>query len=243
MRLTNAFWEERNLGLKSCEIVFEKGEILNKNDLKRITNEFQYIVAKVHEGDIKLVHELESDGFRYIENKYRYSADPQRFIDFDKKYLNHYSDVYCQRVYDADNFGIIRKNIYNHLFEYDRITLDPLFNENISSFRHAYWVEDLFQKKNVETYLLKKSDKNFGFFIFEKTDHKYFIPMAGIFEEFQKTGLAFFLIYFPFKVAWENGSKSVEAVFTSNNISIINLIARTTKFQIIESYILLRKII
>ncbi len=243
MKVINAFWEERNLGLKSCEIVFEKGDILNRHKMEDIKNEFRYIVAKVPEGDIKLVHELETDGFRYLENKFHYSADSSGFMEFNKKYLDHYNDVFCQMVCDTDSYDIIKKKIFNHLFEYDRISLDPYFNQNISSLRHTFWVEDLFKKKDVKTYLLKKSDKIFGFFIFEKKGHNYFIPMAGIFEEFQKTGLAFFLIYFPFKIASENGYKTIEAVFSSNNKSIINLVARTTKFRIIESYILLRKIV
>ena len=242
MKLINAFWDERNLGLKSCEVVFEKGEILNRDQIEDIKNKFQYIVVKIPEGDIQIVHELEEDGFRYLENKFHYSADPGDVIEFNKNYLTHYSDIVCKITNETANYDLIKSNISDHLFEYDRISLDPYFNANISSLRHKLWVEDLFKKKDVETYILKKSDKIFGFFIFEKKEHCCFIPLAGIFEEYQKTGLAFFLIYFPFKVALENGSKSVEAVFSSNNVSIVNLIARITKFRITQSYIVLRRI-
>jgi hypothetical protein len=242
VKLINAFWEERNLGLKSCEIIFEKKDLLDLNLMQDLKNKYKYIVAKVPEGDIPLVHKLENEGFHYIENKFHYSAESHNYQIFDKKYLEHYKNVHCQKVSDTLSYNLIKKEVHNHLFEFDRITLDPYFDNEVASLRHTLWIEDLFKNETVETYLLKNREKDFGFFMFEKRDENYFIPMAGIFEKFQKTGLAFFLIYFPFKIAAEDGVKTVEAIFSSNNTAIINLVARLTKFQIIESFILLRGI-
>ena len=74
MKIIKATWENRNLGRNAYEIT------LNRKDLKDFDTTLKeiraqdfagaYVVVKMPVGDLKTLHALEDDGFRFVETQF-----------------------------------------------------------------------------------------------------------------------------------------------------------------------------
>jgi len=243
MKIIDAYWEVQNLGLRVCEIIFDKNEriaLFNQANLEKI---FKYIVVKVPAGELQLVHELENTGFRFIENQFIITMNPNDIQYMDISFLKHFPEMSIKKVTGMDEIEIINSNIAEGMFVYDRISMDPYFTKGKSLKRLQNWIEELYKRENVEIYYLIKGEQKTGFFVIESVSKKkVLITFAGLFNSYKNSGIAFFLVYFTMQLAKEKNIQIVEAIFSSNNRNMFNIISRTIRFRVENSYLVLRKI-
>lgn len=242
MKKVNATWEIRNLGLKVCELTFGAGEgIREVNDLLA-GDEFDYYVARVPSENIKLVHDLESSGFRYLENQVSIGFTTDELPKINQRWIERFGAYTCSRVNSDREFDEILKRTREGLFEKDRFSVDPLISRDLPDRRIEYWISDMRNDPGNSVYLIRNGEITAGFFIIKKRSPAVsYVEMAALFREYRGKGLAFLLIYNILAMASREGSKGLKASLSVNNINTLNTFTRFINFRIEGVHIILRK--
>ncbi len=243
MKIIHAHWEYRNLGVKTAELVFEKGERWADLQNEKL-RDFEYLVAKVPVEEIKLLHELENDGFRYLETlfslKKRINVLPLLPSSLEKTL--HSLDYH--EVTDEKEFQSILTPVEEGLFETDRYALDPLWGSAVSSKRYANWLRDLFLSDEDSIFLLEEKGVNIGFFTLKERETNAFqCLLHAIFKSHQGLGLSHSIILFPLLEAKKREGTSYSTTISGNNIAVQNLYSAAFSFKITQGYAVLRKMI
>jgi len=244
MKLTNAFWEERNSGLTTCEIVFEKEDSIDDYLSMKIDDSYKYSVVKVSSDNINLVHNLEELGYRYVESQFNISVETSELQKIDKKWMKVITDTGYKKVENRNDLEEILLNVGSGMFEKDRISLDDMLGKEISSLRYTNWIKDLYSDKNTEIFYLLKNSCKAGFFVIQKdsitTIHSV---IAGIFKPYQGHGLSAALIYYYLKLAAIMNAKHAITSISSNNLSMLNTFTKTVSFKVLNVYYVLKRLI
>jgi len=241
MKIVDAQWEIRNIGLKTLEIIFEDGsEMLPIQQM----DSYQYIVSKVQSKEIKTIHLLEKNGFEFIESQLIISKFIKG-IKFDPFLARIASGYKIIEVETLDQLNIILHNINIGLFDTDRIYLDPILGKEKSINRYKNWVTDIYNNKNNHKIFIIskiKNDIDVGFISFKKKDKENCeIPLVGIFEEYKKMKIGFLTVYFPLLYALNNEFKFCHTAISLNNLNAVNLYS-IFGYQIDKTFSVLRKI-
>lgn len=244
MQITNTYWEERNTGLKSCEVVFEKGDKFQDYLKSDIEIKYEFSVVKIPSGNLEIVHQLEGIGYRYLENQMKLSFEVEQVSNIDLKWKKLLNGFTCKTISTEEEMDSILNEISNNMFEADRFTLDPLWSKGISSKRYMNWTRDLFQTPSVKFYTIEKEGKEIGFFADKKESESVnSCPIAGIYNNYKSAGYIFVLTWFWLLKSKEMGYKKVTTSVSSNNRAILSSLSRVFSFSIRETHIVLRKVI
>ncbi len=244
MKITDAYWEERNLGLKVCELIFEPGEIINHDKISEIEKSFDYVIAKIPGDSILQMHTLEETGYRYLENQQVIYFRTDQLKNINGLWKNRFPDIHCARVLDEDILEKICEKIKSGLYLKGRISADPLLQEGVSDIRIVNWLKDLYVRKDATVYVIEKKIDPVGYFVLEKIDNAHLnIVQAGVFNEFQNKGYSFLLLFNIVKTAFENNFTGIFASVSANNIKTMNSISKFVNFSVRETYIVARKMI
>jgi hypothetical protein len=242
LKITNAIWEQRNIGLNVCEIQFGIGDGETEIGTALGGEEYDYYVAKVPVENISLVHALEERGFRYLENQLNITFTPDEVNRIDKRWIERFSGYSCTLLKSEVEFSNIIKKTDEGLFEKDRFSVDPLIAEGVSDRRIANWIGDIYRRGKSSIYMLKREDEIVGFFIIRNTrKSSVYVEMAAIFSKYRNQGLSFLLIYNILLMSSESGAKEISASVSTNNISTINTFTRFINFRLREVSVVLRK--
>ncbi|MCD4770574.1 MAG: GNAT family N-acetyltransferase [Bacteroidales bacterium] len=243
MRFIDAYWEQRNLGLKVCELIFDKNETIDDYELNRKISDFDYIVAKIHKDNIRLIHELEGLDFRYLENQLSLVINVKMIEKIDKKWESRYKKIDCVLLNEKSDLQDIIRKTEEGLFGNDRFSVDPEINDGGPNKRIANWITDISLRDNSKIYLLKSEEKILAFFVFKQLDEKSaFIEIAGIFKEYRTRGYSLLLLFHMLQASFDTGIKRLKADISTNNINALNFFSRFVNFKIRANYVVLRKI-
>lgn len=242
MTITEAVWEKRNTGFRVCEVVFTPAD-LSKKEVDLIPCKgYDYIVAKVPAGHNELIHLLEDDGFRYLENQIniRFCSTGSETINGD--WANRFRDHSCVRVTSTEEVAEITGRIRSEgLFEKDRFSLDPIFTPPLPDRRIANWVEDISSNGTGKIWSIEKHGTAVGFFIISPRGTTAYVDMAGIYRQYRGTGLPWLLLLNILKESERMGHSTVTASVSSNNIATLNTFTRFIRFRVDSVMVVLRK--
>lgn len=223
MKVIDAFWEKRNLGVKTIEVEFEKSEIISDFilSLKKI-RDAQYIVVKVPTGEFELNNELNKFGFCFIESAIEISLSIKDYI-LPKK-IQKINSLISYHPVDSSRIDFLCNEIRKGIFSTDRIALDNSFGKEISNRRYSNWINDEFLKNNNSIFEIRFGEKNIGFFgLKEKLNFTFEIFLGGIYLEMQNFGLGFSIITKSIEEIIARNGKQLMTHVSSNNIPIIRL--------------------
>lgn len=218
MKIVDAVWEKRNLGVATCEVTFDAQDSLENIAATHdeLFPKYEYLVFRVpcNRSDIALI--LQGKGCLFIETAITLQNDLKNiFVDGKYKPLCNkcswalMSDKDLTRLYDEIKAGI---------FQTDRIYLDPYFSKEVAANRYVFWTQDLVAQ-NCLPHKIIFGDKVIGFFLDKAQDDGSTKGLlAGIYHEFLKTGLGFLVQYAGFARA-----KSINAPYRTLNVSSNNL--------------------
>lgn len=244
MKVIDAYWELRNSGLTTCEILFEKGDSYDDYLAGEIENKFQYSVAKIPSENLALLHKLEAIGYNYIESQFNICVPTTEIHRIDIKWNKIIDEADYLKVTNVDELEIILSNINTGLFHYDRISLDEKLGRETSAIRYCNWIKDLYSDSATEIFCLLKHGNTAGFFIIrDELDKSIHSIIAGVFNKYQGQGLSVAIIYFYLKLASERNAKNVFTSFSSNNMAMLNSFTRTVSFKTLNIYYVLRRLI
>lgn len=243
MKIIDACWEERNLGMKVCEVVFAPGDELDPNVMTELEKLYDYIIAKIPGDSITLMHNLEEMGFRYLENQQVIYFLANQLQSISSGWIERFNKIECEQVTDKVRLDIICEHIRKGLYLRGRISSDPELEKGISDLRIINWLHDLFLNGGVTIWELRNGIDLVGYFALEQTGPRALnIVQAGIFREFQFKGFSFSILYNVLKIAELGNYSGIFSSISTGNFNTLNSISRFVNFSVKETYIVSRKI-
>ena len=244
MKVLNAYWDERITGLKTCEIIFEKGDTYQMYLDSAVEETFHFSVIKIPVSDLKLVHQMEEIGYRYLENQITISLEVDQTERIDQKWKRFLSGFSYYLVTDKIQLDSLIAEVEDNMFETDRISLDPYFSNSVSSRRYSNWINDMYEIKNSNFYITKKGNENAGFFSIKSISERVCsCPIAGIYNKYKTHGFFFALTWFWLAESKIMGYRKLISSISTNNKAIHSFLSRVFFFRIDETVIVLRKVI
>ncbi|MBE5923180.1 MAG: GNAT family N-acetyltransferase [Lachnospiraceae bacterium] len=213
MIITDAYWEERNLGVSTLEIQIENEDDINKIESKMKTLSAQYIVCKVPSLRADVTAYFAKHGYTYVEDMILVEHDLKE-AERSKMHQRLY-DAMSYREMTREDVEFLKKEIEGGLFSTDRITNDPYFDNTKASDRYINWVNDLIEQKALFYVDLYKNDPA-GFVILQTKDAIiYNSVLGGGYEKYRNTGLG--IVQKEQEIVRKLGGKRVETQVSSNN--------------------------
>lgn len=229
MKIVNAEWEIRNLGVKTIEISIEKNDtLLSEKDLiatieKHIRQyEASYVVVKSDSRYSAISLYLQRAGFIFMENQIDLRANRKDIADSVEKYRKVCAGAHC-RLADEEDIQMIFSEMERGIFDTDRIALDPYFGVKAANRRYLFWMQDEL-KRGASLYLTKHYEKTLGFCLFKRNGSEIHDLLGGLLnlhEAEQGKGL---FSHYASRVCFLNcGARVYKTSISSNNLGIVRL--------------------
>jgi hypothetical protein len=215
MKIIDAFWEKRNLGVETAEFVIECGD--NDHDTIQLVveNEKEYNVVKIPTNKPCAIKKIQDAGYNFIECSYNLInkiSDPT----IESFYARFTEEIR----YSAMNAQDIEKLYYEinaGMFSTDRIYRDISFKKEQAAGRYINWIKDELKKGN-EVQKLEFDGKIFGFFLVKQEENKTLIALlAGLYSDYKDSLLGINCMYQPLNFARQKEIKVVKTNVSSNN--------------------------
>lgn len=221
MKIIDAYWEKRNLGVDVKEIEFEK------NDTLDVISEFvkiprvPYMVAKVPSGRNDLAQSVQEAGFKYIESNIslNHSLNEIPILPKLKRIAEKGSYAPMLEKDIEELFSQIERGIFNT----DRIYLDPYFTHEIAAKRYINWIKDLMQKGFVPQKVLFGGE-SVGFFICEILENNVGRGiLGGVYDSYKNLGMGVIMEVQSLLCAQNLAAKKFKTNVSSNNIDVVKI--------------------
>lgn len=222
MKIVDAVWEKRNLGLDCTEFTFIKSD--NADEVKERVSSIKtkYQIAKVPSTRPDLLLLLQDYGFKCIEMNIRIKHNNvQKFvipIIFD----DLLRDKEVEIIQPDRHQWFMKKIASSNMFNSDKVAVDPFFSVEASSKRYALWSQDylnagglLFGIKNEEQWI------GFGIGKENSNNKQYEGFLGGVFPEYAGTGYGILPVIAALRIAKKLDCKTFISGVSSNNISIL----------------------
>lgn len=215
MKVIDAYWDTRSLGVKTVEINVSEEDTYEELDKTLEKLEAGYIVIKVPSGCSDIAMYVQSKGFIYIEDLISVEHDlheVKRSVILQRMY-----DSMTYHVMDEDDVQYLYSEVKKGMFTTDRISLDPKFGSEIAAKRYINWLKDLIDSGAVPYSLNYKDDRE-GFIILKNNeDGTYTSVLGAAYEKYRKSGLG--IVQKEQEIVKQLGGKKVLTAVSSNNAS------------------------
>ena len=216
MKIIDAYWEKRNLGIDCVEITVEQTDDVAKLKQALKQNCVDYVVVKVPELRMDIYQELMMQEYTFVETLIGLEKQVVLPILQDRQKnklpeLSYQMDAHMSRERVLSQIGL-------GLFNTDRISIDPHFTEDDANNRYmGMLVDELDRGGELMEYLW--NGEPIGFTCFRKLNHdEYYQSLSGIYEKYRGQGLGFLPSYFPIVEMSKRGVKRVNTAISTNNL-------------------------
>lgn len=214
MKIIDAVWEERNLGVTSAEIIIEKDDTPEYVSEQLAGISSGYSVVKVPSGMSHLLKTVQENGYVFIEDMIHVEHD-LREVEMSRVLKRLYESTSYRSMTDAD-FEQLRTEIEKGMFDNDRISNDSYFPSGTSAKRYLNWTNDL-RAGGALFYAITYGSENVGFVVLDKKDEKtYYSVLGGGYEKFRRSGTG--IIQKEPEITRKLGGKRLVTSVSSNNV-------------------------
>ena len=239
MKIVDAVWEKRNLGVDVTEIVCEASD--SKEELITVLSKVNtpYSVCKIPSGSAELLLCAQEQGYQVIEMSIAMEGKTKE-LSLPRIYQRFASEISVRDADEEQTEQVLREIEFGSIFKTDRIALDPHFGEEAAGRRYANWTRDLIEQgahvcigyyKDVPAAFGVNQDKEGA------VSHDV---LGGVLGNSVGVGLGFLSAYSNLVSAIRYGNVKVVAYVSSNNPAIIHL-RQHFGFQITEmQYVLVK---
>jgi hypothetical protein len=225
MKIIDAYWEKRNLGIDTKEIIVSASDSIL--DLEQVTKSFSsasklYVVVKIPTGIPEYIQLLTENGFCFVETLFEVSINikdvqlPYTLKKFDSLLSYHELNdkVEIDRLYTEIKKGI---------FTSDRIALHPLFGIDIAAKRYINWLNDEIEK-GAKIFEITYKTIHIGFFALKYlSENKYDNFLAGMYVNKENFGYGFSILSKPIEEVRKQKGNCITTHISSNNLKIMRL--------------------
>ena len=218
MNIVSAYWEKENLDLNVAEVHFENGELIHRDSLC-VLDEYDYIVANVPVMNNKLIHQLENDGYRFLESILSLELFGLSTYKVPSIFDIYTSSIESIRVTDEETINNIYNEIDNNIFTTDRVSIDPMLGVEYAAKRFKNWIRNsLLESDKSYLYVVRFDAKLIGFFLLQEHDKNLFTSVvAGLFNNYINSGLGGAVLVAPVLEAKKLGGKKIVTRNSLNN--------------------------
>ncbi len=216
MKVIDAFWEKRNLGLTAVEITVEKADKAEVVSQQLENIDYDYMVVKLPVERVDISFLLAEKRFVFIEamNRIIHNLNP---ITLSEERWKTAAVTSVIPISD-DDLELILKNIRKGMFTTDRIALDPYFTIDQAANRYTEWIKDEV-KRGSELFNVMYNNQKSGFIGVRKSDDGYHDFISGIYEGFTGKGLAVCMTYRTIEEIRNRNVKFLTTDISSNNVA------------------------
>lgn len=220
MKQIDAFWEKRNLGVSTIEIVVEENDsTASFETIADTLHQTPYLVVKVPVARYDIYQYLCSKGFAYIES----SINVQ--LQVKNAFLNHLqmrlNKSISHEIMNDTDVSQLFDEIAKGLFVSDRIAMDPYFSAKQAATRYINWIGDEIER-GTQVYKIVYKEDAIGFFTFKHTKDQVYYPFLGaMYAKYSQSGLGFEVIRKPIEEALLRGGEHISTFVSSNNPAVI----------------------
>jgi len=225
MEIIDAFWEKRNLGIETKEIILHADDSVSviEHFFDSLSSEKLYLVVKVPVGRHDFIHFLTRKGFCFVESLFKMSIRldtfrlPESFRRFDDK-------LKYKILTTVDDFKRLETEIKKGIFVTDRIAIDANFGIEVASNRYFNWIKDEIQKGS-EVFEILYRETAIGFFTLKNVSNgKYNGFLAGMYRNDYSLGFGFSILSKPIIELKNRKAKIYFGHVSSNNLPIMRLL-------------------
>jgi len=240
MKYIDTYWEKRNLGVNSCQIVVDKddkaSEVINAINTNCKDKDYIEVISDVGRTDV--IWKLEDVGFRFIESIVEISLRRKEII-IPRHYLR-FQDLIEYVQSTEDEIKIIKSNIETGtLFVTDKISLNRHFGKEQSGKRYSLWMDDLLSK-SAKCFSVKYNGQLIGFEVVDCTDNVLELCIGGLIGNINLPGGGIFISIGRAKYIKETNIQRIKTVVSSNNPTVLRL-HEETGFKVDKiNYLLVR---
>ncbi len=217
MKIIEAVWEKRNLGVSCAEIEVGKTDTVSEvvDELGKRTE--QYLVVKAPPGRTDLSFAIQNEGFRYIETMFELGCmfkDRPETPEICRRYVK---DIGYHRASESETEHVFNEIRKGEIFSTDRISLDPAFSKQLAGKRYALWMEDVLSKGNATLSITSYQQEDIGFDIHVNKGRYFELLLGGYFTEYHGCGFGFAGEYVTINAAYADGAREIKTHVSSNN--------------------------
>ena len=221
MKIVDAYWEKRNLGLDCVEISIELSDTATEFESRLKNIDAPYTVVKVPSNKSDILFNMTELGFTFVETLLNYVHN-LKSIELTGIHKRLDNAIYYEKMNDND-FTQLYKEMQTGIFKTDRISLDPFFSCEIAAQRYLNWIRDEIARDTAIYKVCYKKD-SIGFFTFKETDKDIYYPfLAGLYSKYNQSGLGMYIIQKTREECVKRQAKGISTYVSSNNISVIKV--------------------
>jgi len=219
VRVVDAHWEERNLGLVSTEVSIDQHDDVSTIRSVLIGLRAGYQVVKVPVARYDVMSMLEDWGFSFIEGTISVQHDLS--IPEPSGLLRRMVDASTVSQVESSAVERVAEEIQKGLFTTDRVFLDPHFGPSRAGSRYVNWMFDEVARGGT-VHELSAASKAVGFFVFREDENRVgYSILSGLYETANSPGLGSVLLY---KILAEAASRNLRCLsshISTNNLPVI----------------------
>lgn len=214
MKIIDAIWEKRNLGVSSYEVVIETEDSASDIEKKLAELDADYIVVKVPSEHSDVLESVQKSGFGYIEDLIHVEHDLSEVTR--NRIIQRLYDETTYREMNDEDLEQLWSEIKDGMFDSDRISTDSHFGKEKAATRYLNWTKDLLEK-GARFYAIRYRDDSTGFVILDTKDGlTYNSILGGGYRKYRKSGIG--IIQKEQEITKSLGGKRVTTAVSSNNV-------------------------
>ena len=220
MKIVDAVWEKRNLGVDCNECRVDYSDSLQdiKTAIEQIKNT-EYAVARIPSNRIDAVQAFQSEGFQFIEAAITLENDLKKIVV--PKRLQLLAKSISWEIMNEADLDNLYSEIRGNIFKTDRIILDPYFTKEQAANRYVNWTKDLVSQGNVPYKIMYNNDV-VGFVLNKEIKQGVYDGLlAGTYAAFEGTGMGVCIQYAGIKSAMEKDATKYIGHVSANNPAVL----------------------
>lgn len=223
MKVIDAVWEKRNLGITCCELHMEaKDEFSKVKENYSGMNEKQYMVARIPSSRYDLAYFFQQEGYRFMEAAITLEHDLKEINIPDR--LMRVCHKCSWEEMDNDDLARLSSEIYKNIFKTDRIYIDPEFTKQQAAQRYDFWTKDLIKSGSIP-YKVMYEKETVGFFLNKRLDGNIYDGLlAATYHAFEGSGMGYCIQYAGIKSALDKGAHKYIGHVSGNNPVVLKVL-------------------
>jgi ribosomal protein S18 acetylase RimI-like enzyme len=218
MKIVNAVWEMRNLGVTCTEVSVESGDREEEVFAQLSELPSGYQVVKVPVAQVDLMRLLQRANFAYVES----SISVEHGLG-----IKHPEGLFARMVSASghaklgiDEIERVSSEIRSDMFKTDRVYLDREFTHEQAANRYVNWMMDEVSR-GASVYELRVKNAGIGFFLLRDEAGIGYSALAGLYPSSKSPGFGNVLLHKVLVEAKNRQLNRLESHVSSNNLAVV----------------------
>lgn len=223
MKVIDAVWEKRNLGVTCYELHLEKRDgLLQVEEEYSKIQEQQYMVARVPSSRYDLTGFFQKKGYAFIESAITLEHDLKE-ITVPNRLMRVCGRCGWEKM-NREDMDRLSGEVYKNIFSTDRIYIDPAFTMRQAAQRYDFWIKDLIGDGNIP-YKVVYEKEAVGFFLNRRLDGNIYDGiLAAAYKDFEGSGMGYCIQYAGIKSAMDAGACKYIGHVSGNNLPVLKIL-------------------